>query len=174
MNEYSLPMTRLAGLGCFRVTMAIPARYWIDPTVDFMAGNIISPVGHAPVGFRLVFDGGLQFGPNPVTIIAKTRLVAHVTDFDLLGRNRPVVFHEHGGVHVAPVRKVFIGLIVTVSAVLEVFTFLFRMLQRRYPPFLGCRTGQNKAEQTEGHAYSQDYFFVHHGLSINIQTGWWS
>lgn len=115
-----------------------------------MAGKIISPVGHAPVGFRLVFDGGLQFGPHPVTIITKAGFVAHVTDLDLLGRNRPVVFHEYWGVHVAPVRKVLIGLIVTVSAVLEVFTFLFRVLQRRYPPLLGCRTGQNKADQAEG------------------------
>jgi len=129
--------------------MTAPARHGIDPAVDSMAGYIVPPMRHAPVGVCLVFDRGLQLRPDPMTVIAEVGFMAHVTNFHLLSRDRTVVFHKQGGVDVAPVGDIVIGLIMAVRAVFEVFTLFFRMQQGRCPPLLRAGTGQNPSDNAD-------------------------
>jgi len=107
-----------------------------------MAGDVVPTVGHLPIRARLVFYGWLQFGPGSVTVVAEVRLVTHVADFNLLRGNRPMIFHEHRGVHITPVGHILIGIIVAVRTVFQVFALLFRVKRGRVPSFLGSGTGQ--------------------------------
>jgi len=126
----------------------------------------------APIGIGLVFYGRFQLVPDTVAIVAEAGFVAHITYLHVLNRNRTVIFHEQGCVDISPVRYVFIGFIVAVHAIFEVFTLLFRVQYGRGPPFLGAGTGQNKTDQAARQTYSQGDFFIHITLSkaINIQT----
>ena len=136
-----------AGLGRFGISVTFFARYRIDARIDSVAADVISAVGHPPICVSLVFDGRLQFGPDPVTIVAKVRFMTHVADFDLLGRNRAVVFHEYRGVHITPVGHIRIRIIMAVCTVFKVFALLLRVKRWWVPPFLGGRTGQYKTDQ---------------------------
>jgi hypothetical protein len=126
----------------------------------------------APKSVGLVFYGRFQLVPDTVAIVAEAGFVAHITYLHVLNRNRTVIFHKQGCVDISPVRYVFIGFIVAVHAIFEVFTLLFRMQYGRGPPFRGAGTGQNKTDQAARQTYSQGDFFIHIILSraINIQT----
>lgn len=124
------------------------------------------------MGIGLVFYGRFQFVPDTVAIVAEAGFVAHIAHFHVLKRNRAVIFHEQGCVDISPVGYVFIGFIVAVRAIFEVFTLLFRMQYRRNPPFPGAGTSQDNTDQAARQTYSQGDFFNHITLfkAINIQT----
>ena len=134
-------MAWFAGLGCFGISVAASARHRVDAGIDPVTGYVIPPVGHAPICVGLVLYGRLQLIPDAVAVIAETGFMAHVTDLHLLAGHRTMIIHEQWGVYIPPVGYVFIGFIVAVSAIFQIFALLFRMQQRRYPLIPGGGTG---------------------------------
>jgi len=90
--------------------------------------------------------------------------MAHVTDLHLLRGHRPMILHEQRCVYVSPVGYVFIGFIMAICTVVEVFTFLFRVNSRRSPPLLRTSTCPYQTDHTANQTYTQDIFFIHRAL----------
>jgi hypothetical protein len=74
---FLLTMTGLACFYSFTVSVTSQARNRVHAAVDPVTTQIVSPVGHAPVGTRLIFQGGFEFNPDTVTFVTITRLMAH-------------------------------------------------------------------------------------------------
>ena len=78
-----LPVTGCAGLSCFRVTVATEAGGRVDPRINPVATQVISPVWHAPVGLGRTFDTRFQFNTSGMTIVTEATRVAHAADLSL-------------------------------------------------------------------------------------------
>ena len=140
-------MTGPACLGRFGISVTPYACGGVCAAVYPVTADIITPVRHPSMGIGLIFHRRLQFNPNAVAIVAVIGCVTHETDFHLLSRYCTVVFHEHRRMHIAPVRNVFIGLIMTLGAILKIFAFLFRMQHRWRPLVAGTGTSQDPSHE---------------------------
>lgn len=110
-------MARPACLGGLGIPVTSSARYRVDAAVDPVTRKIVPTVGHPAVGFRLILDGGFQFDPGAMAVIAKTGQMTHIAYIDMLHGNRAVLLHEQGGVDISAVSDIFIAGIMAVHAV---------------------------------------------------------
>lgn len=104
-------MARSARFGGLGTPVATEAFGRVEASVNAVANQVISAMGHKTPGIRMIFDRRLQAGARTVAIAAETELVAHVADSLAAGCRQPVVVAEKRGVLVASEREA-IGLLI--------------------------------------------------------------
>jgi hypothetical protein len=84
--QQHLAVTGNTGLGVFGIAVTAKAGGRIDPAVDAVATEIIPAVGHAPIGLRLILDGGFELHAGGMAVVAEAGLMAETADpFVLVG-----------------------------------------------------------------------------------------
>jgi hypothetical protein len=162
--------------------MAAIAWRRVDATVDYMACEIISAVGHAAVISGLILDGGLQLNSDPVAITAITLSMTGGTYGTEPAGHRTMIFAKKQAVV-----EFFIGnfrflRIMAISAKPQIFPVFFRMPGRRCRAALHSGTGSHQHDQSNTYAQLQQFIIFHkwfpllnrsdlcgHSVSIGIQ-----
>ena len=142
--RFSIPRSSVAphaGFLCFWASVAAEAFCGIEPSVNAVAGQIISPVGHQAPGVTMVFERRFQGCAGAVAVTAKRRPVTHGADLLAVDGLQAVAFTEQRRMFIAPERKSAVFRYVAGRTAAQVSVFI-GVFEGQPPPLAPCGLDQ--------------------------------